>query len=162
MPERSSDTSREDDYRDYEARDIDDGWPYADSDSARRKANDAYGRAPAGLEADPNPGTEIAGAPAIRSAGGPAPSQEITREAIDDDALEEEVSNHFIDRDDIDEDHIIVSVQHGVVKLSGNVETATEAARAARVAAAVPGVRAVYNLLVPVGLDSHIPGDATQ
>jgi hypothetical protein len=121
MSDRSRETSREEDYRDYEERDLDQGWPYADEDAARR-----------------------------------------AREAIDDDALEEEISDHFTDRDDIDDDQITVTVQHGVAKLSGTVETNIDAARAARIAAAVPGVRAVYNLLVPVGLDGHIPSDATD
>lgn len=162
MSDRSRETSREEDYRDYEERDLDQGWPYADEDAARRKANEAYGVAPAGLEGDTNPGTEVSGDPVIRSEGGPAVSRGIAREAIDDDALEEEISDHFTDRDDIDDDQITVTVQHGVAKLSGTVETAMDAARAARIAAAVPGVRAVYNLLVPVGLDGHIPSDATD
>lgn len=161
MSDRSRETSREEDYRDYEERDLDEGWPYADQDAARRKVNEAYGTAPAGLEGDTNPGSEISDTPAIRSEGGSVLSKGIAREAIDDDALEEEISNHFVDRDDIDEDQITVTVQHGVAKLSGSVETANEVALAARITAAVPGVRAVYNLLVPVGIDSHIPGDAT-
>ena len=161
MSDRFRETSREKDYRDYEERDLDQGWPYPDQDAAMRKANEAYGTAPAGLESDTNPGAEVAGDPAIRSEGGPSLSQRIAREAIEDDALEEEISNHLTDRDDIDEDQITVTVQHGVAKLSGSVETSSHAALAARIAAAVPGVRAVYNLLVPTGLDSHIPGDAT-
>jgi hypothetical protein len=162
MSERSRETSREDDYRDYEERDLEDGWPYPDQDAARRKANEAYGVAPAGLEGETNPGTEIADAPAIQSGAGPVLSQGIAHEAIEDDALEEEISNHFSDRDDIDETQITVTVRHGVAKLSGSVETAADAALAARIASAVPSVRAVYNLLVPVGLDSHSPGDATD
>lgn len=161
MADRSRETSREEDYRDYEERDLDEGWPYADQETARQKANEAYGAAPADLGRDSNAGAEVAGAPVIRSEGGPALSKGISREAIDDDSLEEEISNHFIDRDDIDEDQITVTVQHGVAKLSGNVETSGDVALAAKIAAAVPGVRAVYNLLVPLSADSHIPRDAT-
>jgi osmotically-inducible protein OsmY len=161
MSDRSRETSREEDYRDYEERDLDEGWPYPDQDAARRKANEAYGVAPAGLEGDTNAGTEVADAPAIHSDGGPSLSRGIAHEAIDDDALEEKISNRFADRDDIDEDQITVTVQHGVAKLSGNVDTSAAAALVVRIVAAVPGVRGVYNLLVPVGIDSHIPGDAT-
>lgn len=160
MSDRSRDASREDDYREYEERDLESGWPYADSDDSRRRTNEAYGATPAGPEAGFNPGAQIADAPAIRSAGGPS-SPSSARAAIEDDVLEEEISNNFVERDDIDDEMITVTVQHGVAKLSGDVATPAEAAIAARVAAAVPGVRGVYNLLVPLGLDSHIPGDAT-
>lgn len=160
MSDRSRETTREDDYRDYEERDLEQGWPYPDGDIPSRRANEAYGAEPAGLEADANPGLEVARDTAIQSQGGPALSRGIAREAIDDDALEEKISNQFVDRDDIDEDQITVTVHHGVAKLSGDVETSRDAALAARIAAAVPGVRAVYNLLVPIGVDSHIPPDA--
>jgi hypothetical protein len=47
MSERPKETTREEDYRDYEERDLRDGWPYADADGGRRKSNEAYGAAPA-------------------------------------------------------------------------------------------------------------------
>ena len=162
MPKRSGETSREEDYRDYEERDLEQGWPYPDADAARKKTHEAYGAAPAGPDGDLNPGIEVADAPVIHRQGGPMLSRGSVRESMDDDALEERISNRFADRDDIDDDPITVTVQHGVAKLSGDVETYADAALAARIAAAVPGVRAVYNLLVPVGVDSHIPRDATN
>jgi osmotically-inducible protein OsmY len=162
MSERPKETTREEDYRDYEERDLRDGWPYADVDGGRRKSNEAYGAAPASPEVDTNAGREIADDPAIVSRGGPSASSEVAVEAIEDDALEEQIFDQFTAHGDVDEDAITVTVQHGVAKLSGDVGTRDDAALAARVASSVPGVRGVYNLLVPVAVDSHIPGDATD
>lgn len=155
-------TSREEDYRDYEERDIDDGWPYPDDDTSKRKRNEAYGAAPAGLEGETNPGAEIAGTPAIRSVGGPALAQGIAREAIEDDALEEQIFDEFSNRDDIDESQITVSVHDGIAELTGNVDGPDATFLAEQIAGAVPGVRFVRNRLVTVGIDSHIPRDATD
>lgn len=161
-PHRSRDTSREDDYRDYEARDLDEGWPYPDLDTAPQKRNEAYGRAPAGLEGETNPGAEVAGAPAIHSEGGPPLSRGIAREAIEDDGLEEAIYDRFTQRGDLDEDRITVTVRDGVAELAGRVETREVAALAERIAAATPGVTGVRNRLVSDAVDSHIPGDADE
>ena len=162
ISDRSRETSREEDYRDYGERDVDDGWPYPDADTAKKKRNEAYGTAPAGLEGDTNPGTEIAGSPEIRSEGGPALAQGIAREAIDDDALEEQIFDQLTRRDDIDEDQITVTVRDGIVELTGSVDEADAAFVAEQIAGAVPGVRFVRNRLVSRGVDSRIPNDATD
>lgn len=161
-PDRSKDTSREDDYRDYEERDLDEGWPYPDLDTAPQKRNEAYGRAPAGLEGDANPGVEVAGAPAIHSEGGPTLSQGIAREAIEDDGLEEAIYERFTQRADLDEDQVTVTVRDGVAELAGRVETSQASAIAEQIAAATPGVTGVRNRLVASAVDSHIPGDTDE
>jgi hypothetical protein len=155
-------TSREEDYRDYEERDLEGGWPYPDGDTARKKHNEAYGMAPAGLEDGGNPGAEIAGNPAIQSRGGPVLSQGIAHEAIEDDALEEEIFDQLTGRNDIDEDQITVTVSDGIAELTGSVDQANAAFVAEQIAGSIPGVRFVRNRLVPIGLDSHIPPDATD
>ena len=162
MADRSRETSREEDYRDYEERDLEEGWPYADLEVAMTKRNEAYGAAPAGFDGDGNPGSEITGETAIRSHGGPVVSQRVAHEAIDDDALEEEIYDQLSNCRDVVYDQITVTVRDGVAKLTGDIETVQASAVAAQLVAAVPGVRAVYNLLVPIGLDSHIPADATD
>lgn len=159
-PDRPRETSREEDYRDFEERDLDEGWPYPDADGGGTKRNEAYGRTPAGLEGDSNPGAEVADAPAIRSEGGPAVSSGIAHEAIEDDALEEEIADRLSDSADIDMEQITVRVHNGVAELTGSVETSDAAVFAGQIAAAMPGVSAVRNRLVLTGLDSHIPGDA--
>ena len=160
--DRPRETSREEDYRDYEERDLDDGWPYPDGDTARKKRNEAYGVAPAGLEGDANPGAEIAANPEIRSEGGPALAQGIVREAIDDDALEEQIFDQLSNREDFDEDQITVTVRDGIAELTGRVDRAEATFIAEQIAGSVPGVRFVRNRLVSMGVDSHIPSDATD
>jgi hypothetical protein len=155
-------TSREEDYRDYEERDRDGGWPYPDEDASKRKHNEAYGAAPAGLEGDPNRGAEIARAPDIHSDAGSPPVQGIAREAIDDDALEEQIFGQLTDRDAIDEDQITVTVRNGIAELTGRVDRSDSVFIAEQIAGAVPGIRFVRNRLVSMGVDSHIPSDATD
>lgn len=155
-------TSREEDYRDQEARNLDDGWPYADVDATARKRNEAYGRAPSGLEDDGNPGVEISSDPEIRSDGAPAFASRPSRDATDDDALEERVFDSISGAADVDDEQITVTVRDGMVELSGRVDRAETAVLAERLAGAVPGVRLVRNRLVSMGIDSHIPDDATD
>lgn len=161
-PQAPKETSREEDFRDYEERDGDEGWPYPDLDSSQSKPNEAYGRSPAGLEADPNVGAEIAGGPAIRSEGGPTLAQGITSESIEDDALAERIYDGLSQYPDLGLEQVTVTVRQGVAELSGSVETRQASARAEQIAAATPGVAAVRNGLVLNGVDSHIPGDATE
>lgn len=160
IPEEPRETSREEDYRDFEERDLDEGWPYPDRDKAGGKRNEAYGRSPGGLESDGNAGAEVADNPAIRSSGGPTISRDIAHEAIEDDALEEDITDRMSNHDELDADQITVTVHNGRVELSGTVETAEASSLATRIAAAAPGVAGVRNRLVLTGLDSHIPGDA--
>lgn len=160
IPDKPRETSREEDYRDFDERDLDEGWPYPDRDAAEGKRNEAYGRSPAGFESDGNAGAEVADGPAIRSAGGPALSRDIAHDVIEDDALEEQVANQLSNRDDLDAEQITVAVRNGMVELTGSVETGEASTLAARIAAAVPGVGGVRNRLVLIGVDSHIPGDA--
>lgn len=160
--EERKETSREEDFRDYEERDLDEGWPYPDADTSSAKRNEAYGRAPAGLENDGNVGAEIADNPAIRSHGGPTLSQGIAREAIDDDGLEEAIYDQLTAHDGIDADQITVTVRNTVAELTGSVERAEIGFAAEQIAASVPGVSAVRNRLRAIGIDSHIPSDASE
>lgn len=159
-PDRSPETSREEDYRDYDERDLEEGWPYPDADAAGAKRNEAYGAAPAGLGANDNPGAGIAGNPAIPSEGGPTLARGTAREAIDDDALEERIFDQLVGHEDIDEDEVTVTVHHGIAELSGHVDRLEATFIAERIAGSVPGVRLVRNTLVATGTDSHVPGDA--
>jgi len=158
-----SETAREEDYRDYEERDAEQGWPYADADGdLGRKRNAAYGQSEANFDSEGNPGTEVTGGPAILSEGGPSISKGIAHDAIDDDALEEEVSDRLSLDDRIDESQITVTIRDGVAELSGSVETREQQLVAEQIVAAVAGIRIVRNRLVLTGLDSHIPYDATE
>jgi osmotically-inducible protein OsmY len=162
-PRDTSETAREEDYRDYEERDLNEGWPYADADgSGGRKRNAAYGQSAANFDAEENPGVEVAGQAAIVSEGGPALSKTIAHGAIEDDALEEEIAERLSLDDRIDESQITVTVHSGVVELDGSVETREEQLIAEQIVEGVSGIRIVRNKLVLTGLDSHIPYDATE
>ncbi len=53
--------SREEDYRDYEERNRDEGWPYSDEPGATSAdpGNRPYGETPANFDRDPNPGFRV-------------------------------------------------------------------------------------------------------
>ncbi|MBX9456548.1 MAG: BON domain-containing protein [Rhizobium sp.] len=161
ISDAGKETSREDDYRDQEARNLDDGWPYADVDAVARKRNEAYGVAPSDLGDDGNPGAEIASDPAIPGEGGPAFEQGTSKDATDDDALEERIFDRISSAPDIDDEQITVTVRDGIAELTGKVDQAETVFIAEQLAGAVPGVRLVRNGLVSMGVDSHVPDDAT-
>lgn len=156
-------TAREEDYRDYEERDLDQGWPYSDADRDRgRKRNAAYGQSEANFDSEGNAGVEIAGQTEIVSEGGPAISTEIAHDAINDDALEEAISDRLSLDDRIDESQITVTVRGGIAEIGGSVETREEQFVAEQIVEGVSGIRIVRNRLVLTGVDSHIPSDATE
>ena len=164
MPVQRKDIDdREEAYRDFEERDLDEGWPYADADGTRgRKRNLAYGQGQADFDAEANPGVEVAGGTAILSAGGPSLARSIAHEAIDDDALEEAVYEILSNDDRIDESQITVTIHRGVADIDGSVETREQYAIAELLVEQVQGIRAVRNGLAVLGLDGHIPMDATE
>ena len=63
MPAKKSvnDISREEDYRDYDTRNIDDGWPYADQAGATAPpvGNAAYGDTAANFDRERNKGFQV-------------------------------------------------------------------------------------------------------
>ncbi|MDB5556384.1 MAG: hypothetical protein JWL86_6368 [Rhizobium sp.] len=159
----TTETTREEDYRDYEERDVDQGWPYSDADRDRgRKRNAAYGQSEANFDSEGNPGVEIAGQTEIVSEGGPALAKEIAHDAIDDDALEEEISDRLSLDDRIDESQITVTVHSGIAEIGGSVETREQQFVAEQIVEGVSGIRIVRNRLALTGVDSHIPSDATE
>lgn len=159
----TTETAREEDYRDYEERDLDQGWPYSDADGDRgRKRNTAYGQSGANFDSEGNPGLEVTGQTAIASEGGPALSKGIAHDAIDDDALEEAISDRLSLDDRIDESQITVTVHGGIAEIGGSVETREQQFVAEQIVEGVSGIRIVRNRLVLTGLDSHIPYDATE
>lgn len=164
MPvERKDVNDREEAYRDFDERDLDQGWPYADADgTSGRKRNAAYGQGDADFDAEANAGVEIAGETAIRSEGGPALARSIAHDAIDDDALEEAVYEVLSADDRIDESQITVTIHSGVADIEGSVETREQYALAEQLIESVAGIRAARNRLVLSGLDGHIPIDATE
>lgn len=155
----TTDQGREEDFRDYEARDIDEGWPYADGAPIRKKRNAAYGDQSDELDPD---NVEVARDTAIQSQGGPSPFPEEEGGTIDDDAIEEEIATKLSDSGRWDDNQIELSVADGVVTIEGEVETEHERRLINQVVLRTAGVKRAVNRLELIGVDSHIPTDADE
>ncbi len=102
MPARKKvdDISREEDFRDYDDRNIDEGWPYDDAAGAGSRSvdNNAYGQPAANFDRDRNPGYRIdepdADGAEQRLRDGIRP-ETIGREDADD--LEERITDKLVD-----------------------------------------------------------------
>lgn len=163
MAERTStppETAREEDYRDYDKRKIGDGWPYADEDGLPADRNAPYGGTGSNFDESDRVGVEIARRPEIVSEGGPSLSSAGEEDAIEDDALEERITDILSGKEEFNIELITVTVHDGVATLSGEVETAHDKALAKTLTLAVPGIRGCVNELVLIGIDSHIPSDS--
>ncbi|HWU64418.1 MAG TPA: BON domain-containing protein [Ensifer sp.] len=156
----SPETAREEDYRDYDKRNIGDGWPYADEDGLPAEPNAPYGTSGSNLDESGRVGVEIASRPEISSHGGPSLSPFSEGDVIEDDVLEERVTDFLSEREDFDAELITVTVHDGVATLSGEVETAAARALATTLTLSIPGIRGCRNELVLIGVDSHIPSDS--
>ncbi|PWV99965.1 BON domain-containing protein [Hoeflea marina] len=152
------DTSREADYADYEGRDIRDGWPYADGDSAAARKRET-GRDSRSLGEDEPADMQVSGETAIDSSGGPDPDPGSELDAIDDDDLEERIYDILSGRDDLDVSTMTVTVHGGRATLSGSVETREQRALAERIVRSLGGVSETSNDLSTIGVGSHIPPD---
>jgi hypothetical protein len=155
-------TSREDDYRDYEERDIAGGWPYADSDVRKADVNQPYGGSGGNFDEPRNSGFQRASDTEITSSGGPEMSSSATHGEIDDDDIAERVNAVLEDTDDVDPALVTVAVHQGIATLTGRVETALIRQRLERQVEKVSGVRGCVNQLVTIGIGSHIPNDAAD
>ena len=157
-----SDTDREEDYRDYEARDLVDGWPYADDDRTPGKKSAPYGKTASNFDESERIGAEISDDTVIHSDGGPEASPRHEDDVIEDDVLEDTINSIFENHERIETSLMTVTVHDGVVTLEGSAETEGLRMLAERTALTVKGVRKCRNLLSLIGADSHIPADADE
>lgn len=156
---------REEDFRDYEERDIEDGWPYADESGAAGQPADnrPYGGAGANFDQDRNVGLRVENAeadgsePALRS-----PVLPETDHREESDQLEADVTEVIEMLDDIVLEALDVHVDGRVVTLTGSVDTAEERRRVELAALDVAGVSQVINQLRTRGVDSHMPADLDE
>ncbi|MET3615028.1 hypothetical protein ABID16_003371 [Rhizobium aquaticum] len=162
MAERTTppETAREEDYRDYDKRNIGDGWPYADEDGLPADRNAPYGGTGSNFDESGRVGVEIAHRPEIVSDGGPSLSSAGEEDSIEDDVLEERITDILAEKENFAIELITVTVHDGVATLTGEVESAHDRALAKTLTLAVPGIRGCVNELVLIGLDSHIPSDS--
>ena len=153
--------SREEDYRDYEAREIDEGWPYSDEDGEKKAANIGYGNSESNFDETEVPGAEISANTAIESSGGPSVFPEDEDAIIEDDAIGEQIALAY-EANDLDGRDVTITVHKGIADLSGRVDSDADKAKLIRVALAVPGVKNVTDGIILSGVDTHIPSDVTE
>ncbi len=151
-------TSREEDYRDYEARDLNDGWPYGDEDGISAKSNAPYGRTRSNFDEVDKVGAEIADQPYVESQGGPALNEDESRQLLDDN-LESRIYEALDVDGRIDMALIDIKVNRGIATLSGKVETDYFRRLAEGAALSAKGVTKCHNELVVMGVDSELPDD---
>lgn len=151
-------SSREEDYRDFEERDLDEGWPYADDGAAGARGSDnrPYGGA-AGSDSERNAGFRLDG---IDENGNENRLKEPMPHVIhreDADELEARVHDNLENIPDVDVSSIDIHAEGHVVTLEGAVETIGQARKIELGALSVDGVHHVRNKLETTGVDSHIP-----
>lgn len=164
MTERKQ-TSREEDFRDYEQRDIREGWPYADDDAARRAARNApYGARGANLDQAEDAGVEIAADPEIRDVdGAPLPFSDGEEDVIADDDLEERIMQALEEDGRIDPASLDLTIRGGIAELDGSVDSEEDRRHLVGLLRRVKGVRAVQaDGLMTRGVDSHIARDVGE
>jgi hypothetical protein len=153
-------TGREEDYRDYEERDLDEGWPYADGTpgSETKVGNRSYGQGTENFDESGNPGFERSRNTAIRSKNGPDPFGGETGADVDDDALEDTIANALEDSA-IETSGVDIKARRGSVWLTGAVDTAEERRKIEVLVYAIAGVTGIRNDLATSGADGGIPAD---
>lgn len=156
------DLSREEDYRDFEQRDIENGWPYDDGAGAasRPVANGAYGETGANFDRQRNGGyrvTEVAADGGQRPLNSPVLPETDHRE--NSDQLEADVAAALEDLPDTLLNALGIHADGHVVTLRGAVDTPEERREIELRVVSVRGVSAVRNLVTTMGVDTHIPSD---
>ncbi|MBB4568829.1 BON domain-containing protein [Rhizobium leucaenae] len=161
QPRKPKTLSREEDYRDYEDRNLRDGWPYSDGSGSASQSpeNRGYGDTAANFDEESNGDFIIDTADqtglerAEDHTAGPLPT-----DRIDSDELEAVITER-LEQSGVDIDSIDVRANDGVVTLEGSVETIPLARHLEAIVRSIPGVVEVQNNLRTTGVDAHIPGD---
>ncbi len=154
------DISREEDFRDYDDRNIDDGWPYADKpgEASGPVDNAEYGNSNPNTETDRNPGflVDEAGFDGLEP-----PQRDSLRPGTvgleDSDDLEERITDAIDGLGIVDMDLIDIHVERNNVTIEGQVDDATTSHRIVSATQTVTGVGRITNHLRLAGVDSRIP-----
>lgn len=155
--------SREEDYGDYETRDVDAGWPYKDGPEpgvVPVGENPDYGNDPAPADDEPNTGYRISG---TDDDGRQKPLRDTILPSTDgresEDDLEERVTENIATLDDVATQAIDVHAEGHTVTLEGDVDDIDQARRVELAAMSVDGVHQVRNNLNLLGVDATMPED---
>ncbi len=156
------DISREEDFRDYDVRNIDQGWPYDDAPGAGASpvGNAAYGDPKANFDRERNGGYHVDEADFDGLEERVVEAERPGAEGLEDsDDLEERVTDAIDNLDLISMESIDVHAHNGVVTLEGVVDDAETSGKIGRHIQTVAGVRKIVNNLRLAGVDSRIPDD---
>ncbi|MGK6316814.1 BON domain-containing protein [Neorhizobium sp. DT-125] len=156
------DISREEDFRDYDDRNIDEGWPYDDASGAgaRPVDNAAYGEPAANFDSERNRGYHVDEADFDGLEERVVDSAFPGTDGLEDsDDLEERVTDAIENLDVVPMDAIDVHVDDGKVTIEGVVDDASASRKIVRQVQDIPGVRLVINHLRLSGVDSRIPDE---
>jgi hypothetical protein len=155
--------TREEDYRDYEERDLQEGWPYDDDAGAKSRdpGNGPYGGPGANFDEETNKGYMVSDAEA-------SGQQEAQRETLlpgtsgleDLDDLEERVMDALTDFAGVTPETLDIRAERGgIIVLQGEIDDAITARHIEARTLSIPGVRSVRNNLSIIGVDAGIPDD---
>jgi osmotically-inducible protein OsmY len=162
MRPKDKELAREEDYRDYEQRDIEEGWPYDDAagERSRKVENAPYGTTEANFDSETNKGYTVTGVDERgqqeRQAEPLLPGT-TGREIADD--LEERVMDALTDVEGISPESIDVRAEGTHVILEGDVDDMITAHRLTARALTVSGVGEVTNNLTIIGVDANMRDD---
>lgn len=164
MPAKKSvnDISREEDYRDYDTRNIDDGWPYADQAGATAApvGNSAYGDTAANFDRERNRGFQVDSADETGLEEGVTDRTTPATKGMElSDDLEERVSDAIEALDLVAMETIDIRADGTTVTIEGEVDDAQTARKLVAHVKRVPGVGKVVNELTLLGIDSLIPDE---
>ena len=155
-------TTREEDYRDYEERDLKDGWPYDDDAGARSEPSDnrPYGETDANFDEGSNKSFTVAKADASgQQEREPDTLTSTTRGLADSDDLEERVMDALTEVEGANPEMIDVRSEGTVIILEGEVDDAATALQRGRVARSISGVTNGRNLMEWIVCDANSPDD---
>jgi hypothetical protein len=154
--------TREEDYRDYEERDIQEGWPYDDDAGAKSQqpGNRPYGETAANFDEETNKGYTVVDT----DEGG---QQERQREQLSPgtrgrenaDDLEERVMDALEGFEGVSPEMIDVHAEGSTIILEGQVDDAITARHLEAKTLGISGVTDVKNNLSIIGVDANIPDD---
>jgi hypothetical protein len=154
--------TREEEYRDYEERDTQEGWPYDDDAGAKsqKPGNRPYGETAANFDEETNKGYTVVDT----DEGG---QQERQREQLSPgtrgrenaDDLEERVMDALSGFEGVSPEMIDVHAEGSTIILEGQVDDAITARHLEAEALRISGVTDVKNNLNIIGVDANIPDD---
>ena len=153
--------SREEDYRDFEQRDIENGWPYDDEAGAVAPpvGNGAYGEE-ANFDRERNGGYRVTG---VAGDGQQMPLRSPVLPETDhrenSDQLEANIAAALEDMPDALLTGIDIHADGHVITLRGAVDTPEERRSIELRVLGVTGVSEVKNRITTMGVDTHIPSD---